>query len=327
MGNKRSFLLTTMMAVFACFTFICAEQTRREITFEAVIRPKTYDGTKNAEVWDVMFLDADGKEIGLRERPLLYNEETGLGDYKIVSALFNSANVKEANEVVITLELLDTPRGSQEFVFKDGKDSFTIIDEKIKQARGHITISCKDVFAGNRPNPVIDTTNIAPRELWADSTWLKENIIWRFALMNMEENNPNDPEAKPAWVREFPTTRGTWWVQAILKGSDNFTADTSRVDAFLITDAPTPINSSSVKTPNFGFAGIINGEINLSLTANSYTIEVYNLQGRLIARRELTARDGINATGLRITDLSRGMLILNVKQAGSSVLQHKMIVK
>ena len=95
----------------------------------------------------------------------------------------------------------------------------------------------------------------------------------------------------------------------------------------MITDAPTPINSSSVKTPNFGFAGIINGEINLSLTANSYTIEVYNLQGRLIARRELTARDGINATGLRITDLSRGMLILNVKQAGSSVLQHKMIVK
>ena len=81
------------------------------------------------------------------------------------------------------------------------------------------------------------------------------------------------------------------------------------------------------QTAPFSFAGIRNGQINLHLQAGTYTIELYNLQGRLVSRTNLTATTGINATGLRTDNLSRGVFILNVKQAGNSVLRHKISVK
>jgi hypothetical protein len=80
-----------------------------------------------------------------------------------------------------------------------------------------------------------------------------------------------------------------------------------------------------IQTANF--AGIKNGQINLNLKAGAYTAQLYNLQGRLIKSVDIAAINGTNATGLRTDNLSKGILILNVKQAGVSVLKQKITVK
>ncbi|MCL1946870.1 MAG: T9SS type A sorting domain-containing protein, partial [Chitinivibrionia bacterium] len=78
---------------------------------------------------------------------------------------------------------------------------------------------------------------------------------------------------------------------------------------------------------SIGFAGIKNGQINLNLNAGTYTAQLYNLQGRLIKSVNINATNGINATNLRTDNLSKGIFILNVKQAGVSVLKRKIAVK
>ena len=86
-------------------------------------------------------------------------------------------------------------------------------------------------------------------------------------------------------------------------------------------------NTANKKMSEFAFAGIRNGQINLRLQAGNYTVELYNLQGRLVNKVEINAINGINATGLKIDNLSKGIFILNVKQAGYSVLQNKIVVR
>jgi hypothetical protein len=87
-------------------------------------------------------------------------------------------------------------------------------------------------------------------------------------------------------------------------------------------------NVANKKTSaNIGFAGITNGQINLNLKSGAYTAQLYNLQGRLVKSAEITATNGINATNLSINNLSKGIFILNVKQAGTSVLKQKITVK
>ncbi|MCL1946928.1 MAG: T9SS type A sorting domain-containing protein [Chitinivibrionia bacterium] len=58
-----------------------------------------------------------------------------------------------------------------------------------------------------------------------------------------------------------------------------------------------------------------------------YTAQLYNLQGRLIKSADINAINGINAAGIRIYNLSKGIFILNVKQAGATVFKHKITVK
>jgi hypothetical protein len=75
------------------------------------------------------------------------------------------------------------------------------------------------------------------------------------------------------------------------------------------------------------FAGIRNGHIALNLKAGNYTAELYNLQGRLVARDNINAVNGVNSTSLRTDNLSKGLFILNVKQAGKVMLNNKIMVK
>jgi hypothetical protein len=76
------------------------------------------------------------------------------------------------------------------------------------------------------------------------------------------------------------------------------------------------------------FAGIRNGQINLNLQAGNYTAELYNLQGRMVGRVNITAISGVNATGLQTDNLARGVFILNVRQAdGISVLRQRISVR
>jgi len=87
------------------------------------------------------------------------------------------------------------------------------------------------------------------------------------------------------------------------------------------------ISKNSLKKNALAFTGIKNGQITLRLNTGNYTAELYNLQGRLVARQSINAVNGVNATGLRTDNLSRGLFILNVKQSGVSVLQHKLMLK
>jgi hypothetical protein len=86
----------------------------------------------------------------------------------------------------------------------------------------------------------------------------------------------------------------------------------------------TPIGRiAEKKVAAISFAGIKNGQISLNLKAGDYTVELYNIQGRLINRVNITATNGVNATGLKTDNLAKGMFILNVKQGSVSVLKRK----
>jgi len=91
--------------------------------------------------------------------------------------------------------------------------------------------------------------------------------------------------------------------------------------------AATPISGNAATKQAFAisFAGIRNGEINLNLKAGDYTAELYNLQGRLVSRNNISATNGLNAAGIKTNNLSKGMFILNVKQAGASVLKQMLM--
>ena len=90
--------------------------------------------------------------------------------------------------------------------------------------------------------------------------------------------------------------------------------------------APTAIGKTAAakQALTISFAGIRNGEINLNLKAGNYTAELYNVQGRLVSSVNINALNGLNATGIKTNNLSKGMFILNVKQAGASVLKQKL---
>ena len=332
---KRGFLLT-VATVFACFSIVCSQE-RTPISFKAIVFDKVFDGTDTVSVRAVDFFEygQEDKLVGLSSTPFdsVHNPH---GDYEILGVRFNSANVNEATEVSVTLRLRETT-SARRFELVTPTLSFP---KKISPAKAYIQISVENIIVGETPKTVIDTMNlIDSKNTWKNSLWIENNIDWRFAQMNMEQDislprPDNEADPIPAWRSALPTTEGTYWVEAIFKGNDNYLADTSKIVVFNISRfvdnnnlQPVALQNISTQNAVLGFAGIKNGEINLSLQAGFYTIEIYNLQGRLIARRDLSAGNGINATGLRVSDLARGMLILNVRQAGTSVLQHKMIVK
>jgi hypothetical protein len=84
---------------------------------------------------------------------------------------------------------------------------------------------------------------------------------------------------------------------------------------------------TNAKQNAISFVGIRNGQIALNLQSGNYTAELYNVQGRLISKVDFNAVNGVNATGLRTDNLAKGMLILNVKQAGKMMLNQKIMVK
>jgi hypothetical protein len=95
-------------------------------------------------------------------------------------------------------------------------------------------------------------------------------------------------------------------------------------------DLPGPTHNAAITTKknvSLSFAGIRKGQINLNLKSGNYAVELYNVQGRLINRVDINATNGLNATGLKTSNLSKGVFILNVKQSGVSVLLHKIAIK
>jgi len=165
--------------------------------------------------------------------------------------------------------------------------------------------------------------------------------------LNVEYTSGGNPRLAPrklnsngsAWavnfnpfVGEVKLIRGQDFNEPEWKGPDvsvDGSGGDEECDPFLNPTANpcVPIAKVSKRTNGLAFTGIQNGQINLRLNAGNYTAELYNLQGRLVARQNINAVNGVNATGLRTNNLSKGMFILNVKQAGASVLQHKIMIK
>ena len=93
-------------------------------------------------------------------------------------------------------------------------------------------------------------------------------------------------------------------------------------------EKPTGVRNVATKTVRMTFAGIRNGQIALNLSAGNYVAELYNVQGRLIGSANVNALDGVNVTTLKTTNLGKGIMILNVKDAkGAAVIQHKLMLK
>jgi hypothetical protein len=319
MGIKRKIFATA--AVFACFSIVSAQTAIKIHT--AFVAEKIYDGTKEGRLSGIVFAKTDGKFIEPNLK--LFDEVSGQGDFKITSVTFDKAGAAEAKTATVKIELVNSL-----YEFENDEDSITV-DATIKKANGYIRIECKDVTVfGAKPNVIIRNMNLADSDSsdWNDESWREANgVYFRFAQMNMLEHNPSEPEKIPAWRKTVPETQGLYWVEAVFEGNDNYNAFITDAESFVISSSAVSMKNYSKRQTTFGFAGISNGEINLTLKTGVYTLEMYNLQGRLIAKRELNAKDGINTTGLKIANLSRGVLILNVKQGGMSVLQHKITVK
>jgi hypothetical protein len=112
-------------------------------------------------------------------------------------------------------------------------------------------------------------------------------------------------------------------------GLDNEQVGIVHPNGFLVVDGAelgTPIFRNSTiqrSSASIIFAGIKSGQIYLNLRAGNYTAELYNLQGRMLKSVDINAISGVNAIGLRTDNLADGILILNVKYNGVSVLRQR----
>jgi len=131
-----------------------------------------------------------------------------------------------------------------------------------------------------------------------------------YIIMNLALGGWFDPYARldPA---DFPATKQIDYVRVYKPGGGS-------------TAVSAPANQ---RASSASFAGIKNGQINLRLQAGDYAVELINPNGRIVGRVDISATNGINSTGLRTDKLAKGMYILNVKQAGTSVLQRKISVR
>jgi len=65
----------------------------------------------------------------------------------------------------------------------------------------------------------------------------------------------------------------------------------------------------------------------LRLAQGNYTVQLFNVQGRVIGSSKISATDGVNMTGIRTDNLGRGIFVLQVKNAqGAQVLQHRLML-
>ena len=87
--------------------------------------------------------------------------------------------------------------------------------------------------------------------------------------------------------------------------------------------------ASTQRTTAASFAGIRNGQVNLNISQpGNYTVQMFNVQGRMIGTTNINAVAGINATNLRTDQLARGLVIIQVRNdRGASVLQHRFMLR
>jgi hypothetical protein len=258
MGQKKQGFIFSVMFLVMFYAVVYSQKI--EIVFDADVREKIYDGTDSGRIMGaVRFfrISAEGDSIKEGSNLKIYNEqEQKEGDYEVVGVVFDDVNAG-ACSAAVTVKLLDTDE-AEKYEFQDSDDAEGRIKTVkfngiINKAKAYVKISCNSIELGETPRPVIDTLNYVEKLKWNDSLWLKDNVKFRYAQMNMDLADPNEPDELPAWRKEAPQTRGKYWVQAMVSGNGNYNPDTSLVAMFTISD-PTPIRNVSVKRAAFGLS-------------------------------------------------------------------------
>ena len=180
------------------------------------------------------------------------------------------------------------------------------------QAQGWVFVTVRELFMIKQANPERFNTQV-------------RGFIPRV--------NPAVGFQRPGWqlpdMRYLWEDAGDWWLQRCWWTNSTPPWQRWNGTGYGNCNATSIDKTPSVnrKSSKFAFAGISNGQINLQLQAGVYTVELYNLQGRLVGRTDINAVSGVNATGLKTDNLSSGIFILNVKQAGNSVLRHRIMMR
>ena len=215
--KRKSFILS---AIFLIALWGSGYSQKTPIYFDAVIADKVYDGTTVANITGAgLTFRAVGEDTLVR-----FVQE----DYEIVSIAFDKPNATgkdAATKVTVKIELNNTPFANQYELVTGGAKDFL---KTISKANGFIRISCDDISfesvkSGKRPNPVIDTVTGIGKQYWNHKDTIAKYITFRYAQMNMSESYYSENVLRiPAWRSEVPRTRGTYWVEAILKDTDNY---------------------------------------------------------------------------------------------------------
>ncbi|WP_034638471.1 T9SS type A sorting domain-containing protein, partial [Chitinivibrio alkaliphilus] len=73
-------------------------------------------------------------------------------------------------------------------------------------------------------------------------------------------------------------------------------------------------NTRDAVTSQAAFTGVMNNQINLQLPEQgNYTVQLFDLQGRLVNQNSVTAaHDNARLAGMSVDNLTRGMYILRV---------------
>jgi len=157
---------------------------------------------------------------------------------------------------------------------------------------------------------------------------LRNNSVELIGVNNSDNVCPNSALKTAEQLRQQSTFIGwdfenIWAIDPSTNNGFPFLRSFSNGSGTSISRNPT----TSRKTANTArFAGIRNGQITLNLNAGNYTVELFNLQGRLIGSANINAINGLNSVGIISDNLAKGVFILNVRQAQNSVLRQRVAV-
>jgi hypothetical protein len=263
-------------------------QTKTEVYFDPIVDNRPYDGTDGGKVRLIRFRNANTGDVVEGFEPY-----DGInGNYNVVSVKFiTGKNVTNYDLDTVEVEIIKI-QDKPIYNTYELKALKCTTYAKIEKAKGFISVKCSNIVYGDgaKPQPIIDSSNIVAKELWSNPTWLSENVTFRYALMNMGIVGNNEPEQIPAYFRDVPDTQGKYWVQAILKESQNYTGDTSRAEPFEISpqDA-TQIKGIVKKSGGGGFFikqnPVVgdNAEFLLNVSQNSFCeLAIYDFVGDVI---------------------------------------------
>ncbi len=95
------------------------------------------------------------------------------------------------------------------------------------------------------------------------------------------------------------------------------------------TSTPVTIgNTNKLHNRAVSLRGISNGKLHLDLPSGElFTATIFSVNGRKISTVTLVGESGVSTSSLSTANLGSGMFILNIEQAGSSILKQKFTVK
>lgn len=140
------------------------------------------------------------------------------------------------------------------------------------------------------------------------------------ACRTMASKYSNGEESR--YIPRMMDTEGKAWSISINPYEDN-----GEITLYPNVD-PTSLSKDLLTNgKSVAFAGIQNGKISLNLPVGKYSADIFSVTGRKIASRNIEGAGRVASTALSTADLGAGMFIINVRQAGATLLNQKFLVK